>query len=320
VVEVVRTLLYRGMQGVAVALTVATLTFAAVNWSPGDMGMTIAIARYGQDLADHEEAGKIRQEAGLDAPVALRYAHWLKHTFSLDLGRSLVSGEKVSDLVCRHLGHTAKLAVGAMLVSLLVAFPLGVANGLRPGGVLQGMTEVGASLLVGIPSFVLGIVLILILSIHLNWLPVAGHSRQVHFILPALTLGLSLAAMSTMIIGEAISDVRQTRYYRFSRYKGLQEPLVMMRHGVRNAGVPIVTFLGLQMAHLLDGVVVVETLFAWPGMGLLLLESVLARDIPVIQGVSLVFGLMYVTVNMLVDLACGAMAPGRSRGEAGYAR
>lgn len=316
---VIRTLLYRAGQGVAVALAVATLTFAVVNWGPGDLSMKIAVARYGLDMADQVQAVRVRQEAGLDAPVLTRYAKWLQQTFSLDLGRSLVGGERVSELVMRHMGYTIKLAAGAMFVSLLLAFPLGVFTGLRPEGVLQGATEVGASLLVSLPSFVLGIVLILILSIHLHWLPVAGHAQSVHLVLPSLTLGLGLAAMSTMIIAEAVRDVRQARFYKFTRHKGLKEPLAMTRHGVRNAAVPILTYLGLQLAHLLDGVVVVETLFAWPGIGLLLLESVMARDIPVIQGVSLVIGLMYVTVNMLVDLACEALAPGRSRFESGYA-
>lgn len=287
---------------VVIALMVATLTFLVTWFGPGDIATQVAIARYDLDRVTPELVQTIKEHEGLDRSGLYQFASWFCRTITLDLGNSLVTGQKVGSTLKYHFSYTLKLALVAMAISLALALPLGIIGGTRPESRLNQILQFISSFLVSIPSYILAVLLILVFAIYLKALPVAGFTSTRHIILPALTLGLGLFAMSNRIIAASVSTVRSAGYYIFARTKGLPRHQVLIRHGLKNASAPVLTFLGLQFAFLLDGVVIVESIFAWPGIGNLLLESIMARDIPVIQGAAMLIGAIYVTINATVDL------------------
>lgn len=294
--------LHRISQVVVIALVVATLTFLITWFGPGDMATQVAIARYDMDRVTPELVQSIREQEGLDRSGLYQFAQWFGRTITLDLGNSLVTGQKVGTTLAYHFTYTFQLALMAMAISLALAIPLGIIGGTRPESGFNKALQLISSVLVSIPPYILAVLLILFFGIYLSILPVAGFSRPAHIILPALTLGLGLFAMSNRIIAASVSTVRSAGYYSFARTKGLPRHQVLIRHGLKNASAPVLTFLGLQFAFLLDGVVIVESIFAWPGIGHLLLESIMARDIPIIQGTAMLIGAIYVTINTTVDL------------------
>jgi peptide/nickel transport system permease protein len=274
------------------------------------------MARYGEDVTDSQMVDKVREQEGLNQPLASRYLGWMGNTLRLDLGRSLISGEPVIQEVWFHFGKTCQLAGWALAISLLAALPLGVLGGLKPGSFYDGMASALSSMLVALPGFVLGSLLILGFTIKLGWLPAAGFTSPAHVVLPALTLSLGLAAVSNRVIRTAVASVKNSYYLTFARLKGLPARRIFWGHTLRNLAAPVVTFLGLQLAHLMDGAVVVENLFDWPGLGYLLLEAINSRNIPVIQAATLLIGLVYVLVNLMVDLVCHWLDPRQRASEA----
>lgn len=304
-------LLPRLFQAGLVAWMVGTLTFVLTRTLPGDMAYRIAAGRYGHDMVNSAAAEAVRAELALEQPALTAYFGWLWDLVQFDLGRSLVSGAPVVHELWHQLGHSLGLAASAVLLSLLLGPPLGLAAGLRPGGALDRTSEVAASVLRALPPFAVGLLLILLFSVTLGWLPAAGHGRTAHSVLPALTLALALAAVSSRVARNAMADVSQSAYYAFSRTKGLSERLSFLRHGLRNAAVPVIAYLGVQFVTLIEGVVVVETLFAWPGIGHALVHAIVARDVPMIQGTALVMGLLFVALNTLVDIVCHLLDPRR---------
>ncbi len=314
--RLIRVITSRLVQGFVVALAVASLTFVVVNVTPGDLALQIAVARHDLESVTPAMVEQIRKEEGLEGPVMRRYFRWLARTLRFDLGCSLVNGRPVGEELIHRFSYTARLAGAGLLVSFLLAVPLGIASGIRPGRGVDRFSELLSSVLTALPSFVIGVFFVLVFAIKLHWLPAAGFTGIRHMVLPALTLGIGLAALSTRIVATAVADVRSRFYYRFARMKGLGGMHLILRHGIKNAAIPVLTLLGIQFAHLLDGAVVIETLFAWPGMGRFLLEGILARDIPVVQGAGLLIGFTYVAVNMAVDVLCVALSPSRNPGEA----
>jgi len=306
-----RALSYRLFQAILVALTVGVLTFIMVRALPGDMAYRIAAGRYGYDMVNTDAANAVRTELGLDQGGATALGQWFWDLIRFDLGESVVSGEAVIDEVRHQLGHTVELALAAVLLSLLIGPPFGILAGLRPGGVIDRGLLLVSSTLRALPHFVVGLLLIIVLATGMGILPAAGHGEPQNLILPALTLALGLAAVSSRVARDAMACVASSPYYTFGRTKGLSEMQVFIRHGLRNVSVPIVTYLGVQFIYLIEGVVVVETLFAWPGIGHALVHAIFARDVPVIQGTALVMGLMFVLLNALVDLACYLIDPRR---------
>ncbi|GGY02043.1 ABC transporter permease [Litchfieldella qijiaojingensis] len=304
-------LLQRLLQAGLVAWMVGTLTFVLTRTLPGDMAYRIAAGRYGHDMVDTAAAEAVRAELALNQPASSAYFGWLWDLLQFDLGRSLVSGEPVVRELWHQLGHSLGLAAVAVALSLLLGPPLGLAAGLRPRGMLDRLSEVVASVLRALPPFAVGLVLILVFAVGLGWLPAAGHGRTAHSVLPALTLALGLAAVSSRVARNAMADVSQSAYYAFSRTKGLSDRLTFMRHGLRNVAVPVVAYLGVQFVYLIEGVVVVETLFAWPGIGHALVHAIVARDVPMIQGTALIMGLLFVLLNTVVDIVCHLLDPRR---------
>lgn len=302
---------YRLLQACLVAVMVGALTFILVRSLPGDMAYRIAAGRYGYDLVDGAAAEQVRRELGLDQPAIFAFVEWLWNMARFDLGVSLVSGVPVIVEIRHQLGHSVELAVTAILLSLVIGPPLGVLAALRPGGLFDRIVFVATVGLRALPQFVIGLLLIYVFSVWAGLLPAAGHGGTRFTVLPALTLALGLAAVSSRIARDATIAVMNSPFYRFGLTKGLPPGETFRRHGVRNISVPVITYVGVQLVYLIEGVVVVETLFAWPGIGHALVHAIVARDVPMIQGSALVMGLMFVVLNALVDLACFLVDPRR---------
>jgi peptide/nickel transport system permease protein len=299
----------RVSQGIFIALGVSTIIFTILVSMPGDLATKVAMARYGEDGLDRERVEFVRRQTGLDAPVAKLYFTWMRGILHLDLGYSMITGEPVVQSIRFHLRMSLFLALAGLLVSIVIAVPIGIAAGLKPGSIIDFISATFSSVVVSIPSFVLGACLILFFSVRFKLLPAAGFFSAQSIILPAVTLGLTLAAVSCRIIRTAVTDVKGSMFLLFARMKGLSGVRVFLDHGIRNGAVPVVTFLVLQLAHVLDGIVVLENLFNWPGIGVLLLESIQGRDLSMIQGVTLVIGFMYVALNLMTDLICALLDP-----------
>ena len=278
---------------------------------PGDPAMKVTLAQYGEDGFNAERVERVRMESGLDRSPLWLYGRWLGRTLTFDLGHSMVTGQPVREVLGFHLGLSFKLAVAALSFSILLALPMGIGAGLWPGSWLDSLSSIFSSLMVSLPPFVVGAFLILIFAVRTGLFPAAGFHDPVHLVLPAVTLGLALCAVSSRVIRTAVVEVKGADYLLFARIKGLPPFRVILDHGLRNGAVPVVTFFALQLAHVLDGVVVLENLFNWPGIGFLLLESIQGRDIPMIQGVTLFIGLFYVGANLIADLICAWLDPRR---------
>lgn len=293
------------------ALLLATLCFGFVHALPGDLALRIAAARMGEDRLTPESAARVRLEEGLDAPLMMQYAAWLGRVAQGDLGRSLVSRRPVMQELRQAAGPTMLLGALGWALSYLVALPLGLWAGMRPGGWADRFTMVAAAALASLPPFLTGIGLIGAFALTLRWLPPAGSGSAAHLVLPAATLALGLAAYSVRILRHAVHEVRGAFYMTFARIRGLPGADAFRRHGVRNAAIPVATFAALQLAAVIDGFVLVETLFAYPGLGDLLVKSLLARDVPVVMGAALVLGLSYALLSLVADLVCLWLDPRR---------
>ncbi|MDP2080176.1 MAG: ABC transporter permease [Pseudotabrizicola sp.] len=299
---VLRALSFRLIQAGGVALVVGVMSFLMMQAMPGDMAYRIAAARYGYDLVSADLADAVRAELRLEAGPFAQFLRWMGDLAQLDMGRSLVSGQPVWQEIAHQLGASLQLAAAAMGLSMLIGPPLGIFAGLHPGGWFDRVLLVVAAGFRAVPQFLLGLVLIVVLAVQLRLLPAAGHGSLAHFVLPALTLALGLAAASARIARDAMAAVAASPHYAFARAKGLTEAQILRRHGLRNIAAPLVTYLGLQFVMLAEGVVVVETIFGWPGIGHALIHAVFHRDVPMVQGTALVMGLGFVLLNAVVDL------------------
>jgi len=302
----------RGLQAFLVAVIVGVVSFAMMQALPGDAAYRIAAGRYGYDLMDAESAAAVRAELGLDRPMVVQLLDWLAALARFDLGRSFVTGAPVAVAIGHQLGQSLILAGGAVAASILIAAPVGTLAGLYPGGLFDRATLAASILLRAVPAFALGVVLILAFAIHARLLPVAGFRGPEHLVLPSLTLGLVLASVSSRVVRDAVADAMASEWRLFARTKGLTARLTVLRHVIRNAALPVVTYIGVQLAFLIEGVVIVETVFAWPGIGHALVHAIFQRDIVMVQGTALTLGLLYVVLNVVIDLACRGIDP-RSR-------
>lgn len=307
----IRALAARLVQAVLVGVAVGVACFAMVRLLPGDMAYRIAAGRYGMDHVNTAAAEAVRAELALDAPWWQQLGGWLAGLGRLELGVSLVSGDPVVEELAVYLGHTLLLSVVALVLSALVGPPLGVLLGMRPGSAADRAGLVAGAVLRAVPAFVTGLVLMLVFAVTLGWLPAAGVGGWREVVLPAATLAIGLAAVSSRVARDAMVGVAQAPYLAFARTKGLPEGAVIRRHALRNAAVPVAAYLGVQLVTLVEGVVIVETLFAWPGIGHALVHAVVARDVPMVQGTALAMGLIFVALNAAVDLACLAIDPRR---------
>lgn len=295
-------LLRRGAQGVGVAVLVSVLCFLVVQRLPGDAAYRIAAGRYGSDLVDARAADAVRVELGLDRPAWQQLGDWLLALVQLDLGRSLVTARPVLEEVAFYLAGTLRLTVAALVVAVVVGGALGVLAARRPGGVLDRATGAWVAAVRAVPPFLLGLLLVVVVSAQLGLLPAVGHGGATSLVLPAATLGAGLSGLVAGVTRDTVVDVRRSAWVQFARTKGLAERWVLARHVVRNAAVVLVPYLGVQAVVLVEGVVVVESLFAWQGLGHALVHATFWRDVPVLQATALVLALLVVAVNTVVDL------------------
>ncbi|MEN6348291.1 MAG: nickel ABC transporter permease [Syntrophomonas sp.] len=285
-----------------VVLGVTIMTFVLMNAAPGDPAEMIAIARYGLENLTVEEVEHIRIIEGLDASVGIQYLDWLTHVLKGDFGNSLITGDPVMQEIMVRAPATLMLAFASLTVSLFISIPAGIISASKQNSLVDYLTRTGALLGASMPNFWLALLMILLFSVTLRWLPVFGYGEFRHIVLPAVTLGTGLAAVTTRLTRSSMLEVLEQDYITTARAKGLQERNVIFRHALKNAFIPIITVIGLQLGHLLEGTVIVESIFGWPGLGKLLVDSIYARDFALIQACVLLFAIFFVLINLLVDI------------------
>lgn len=283
---------------------VCTLVFLLIHLVPGDP-VEVMLGE-GASAADR---GALRAALGLDRPIGEQYLGYLGRVARLDLGTSLHDRRPVLDLLLERAGPTLELALAALILAVLIALPLGVLAAQHRGGTLDRAAMTVSLIGAAIPNFWLGPLLILVFSLWLGWMPVSGRDGWWSLVLPALTLGTGLAAVLARMVRASVLEVLNEDYVRTARAKGLGPVAVLWGHALRTAWLPILTLIGLQLGALLAGAVITETVFAWPGLGSLLVEAIQQRDYPVVQGAVLLISLTYVLVNGATDLAYGLLDP-----------
>ncbi len=299
-----RTLGSRLAGAVVVALGVSCLVFALLHLVPGDP-VDVMLGEY----AGAADRLALRTRLGLDLPLAEQWLRFLVGLVHGDLGSSLVTGRPVAAMLGEHIGYTIVLALAALLLAVVVGVPLGIVAALGAGRWWDGMASVLAVLGMSAPSFVLGPLLIIVFAVQLAWFPVGGASEPAGLVLPAVTLASGLAAVLTRMTRAAMLEALLLPHVQAARARGLGELTVVLGHVCRNAALPVVTVIGLQLGALLGGAVVTETVFNWPGLGQLLVESIARRDYPVVQGAVLLTALTYIVVNGAVDLLYTRLDP-----------
>lgn len=305
-------LLRRLIATIPVMLLVAVFVFMLLRLTPGDPAAIIA-----GDYANDAQIAEIRTKLGLDKPLPVQFMVWLGNMFQGDFGESFFYKKQVGELIAARLEPTLSLSLLTIILTVCIAVPLGTLAAYRQGSWLDrgimGFSVLGFSL----PVFVIGYMLIYLFSIKLGWLPVQGYQRiadgvggwLLRLILPSIALSVIFVAFIARMTRTSVLEVLGEDYIRTARAKGQTETRVLMRHAVRNAAVPIVTVIGLSFAILIGGVVVTESVFNLPGLGLLTVEAVLARDFPTIQAVILLFSFIYVLINLLIDVSYTVLDP-----------
>ncbi|GAO76329.1 nickel ABC transporter permease [Meiothermus ruber] len=285
-------------------LGVLLAVFLMVRLAPGDPAQLLA-----GEFATPETLADIRQRFGLDQPWYTQLGLYTLNVLRGDLGESVRTRKPVTYELSQYFPNTLRLTLGAMLVALLIGIPAGIIAAIRPGTIFDLLAMLGALIGVSMPVFWFGLMAILIFSVQLGWFPVAGTGTLRHLILPAITLGIGTAAILARMTRSAMLEVLSQDYIRTARAKGVAGRVVIFKHALRNALIPVVTIAGLQFGGLLEGAVITETVFAWPGIGQLLVGSILARDYPVVQGAVLLIAVAFILINLIVDLLYGAIDP-----------
>ena len=295
-----------------VLVLVTAGVFLLLHLTPGDPIDTMMA-----ESADPAVKAHLRRELGLDRPLAVQYVAWMGRLLRGDLGRSIRNGEPVIENVSRRIRPSVQLAVFAMSIAVAVAFPVGLLCAVRRNGTADRVGTSFALFGICMPNFLLALVLIFVFGVTLRWLPISGYVDPLEegldgvrsLVLPAVTLGLALAAVLTRTLRSSLLDALGEDYVRTAHAKGLSEWRVITRHVLKNALIPVVTVLGLQLGTLIGGAVITEYVFALPGIGRLVVDAVFARDYPLVQGVILLIALAFIVCNFLVDLLYGWLDP-----------
>jgi peptide/nickel transport system permease protein len=296
-------ILKRIMLLIPTLLLVSIISFSILYIIPGDPAETILTGPGGG--ADPRAVEEFRIQRGLDKPYHIQYIKWLNNLLHGNFGYSYRTEQPVLGPILSTFRATLKLAVASMIISLIISIPLGIISAVKQYSLIDNVSMVGAMIGVSMPNFWQGLLLILLFAVYLGWFPVAGygdHGDLEHIILPAITLGTSSAAITTRLMRSSMLETIGQDYIQAARAKGLPERIVIGKHALKNALIPVVTMAGLNFGYLLDGSVVVETIFAWPGIGKLTVDSIYARDYPMIQGCILFVAIVYTIVNLTVDL------------------
>ena len=263
--------------------------------------------------ASQEAVAHLREFLGLDRPLLVRYGEYLGKLLTGDLGRSIQQNRPVADELGEAWPATAQLTLAALCLAAVVGVVAGIVSAVWPNSVFDALARLASLFGLSMPIFWIGLCLIVVFALWLPWLPVGGTGSLAHLVLPAVTLALPSIAVIARMTRSSVLEVLREDYVRTARAKGVAERLVVVKHALRNAFIPIVTLLGLQAGQLMGGAVLTETVFAWPGLGRLMVKAIFARDYVLLQGAVLVFALAFVVVNLLVDLSYGALDPRVSR-------
>ena len=304
--------LRRLLATVPVLLLVTAGVFALLHLTPGD-----PVDAMMAESADAGAKESLRRELGLDRPIAVQYAAWMGRLLRGDLGRSIRNGEPVLENVSRRIRPSLQLALLAMAIALTIAFPVAIASAVRHNTGVDRLGTTFALFGICMPNFLLALLLIFVFGVTLRWLPISGYLDPLEdgwsglrsLVLPAVTLGLALAAVITRTLRSSLLEALAEDYVRTARAKGLSEWVVIRGHVLKNALIPVVTVLGLQLGTLIGGAVITEYVFALPGIGRLVVDAVFARDYPLVQGVILLIALGFIVSNLLVDLLYGYIDP-----------
>jgi peptide/nickel transport system permease protein len=289
---------------VPVLLGVVFAVMLTIELIPGD-----AVALMLGEHATVEAVAKLRDFLGLDKPLLVRYAEYVGRLVRGDLGRSIQQNRPVLDELADAWPATLELTLAALAIAAAAGVSAGVVSAVWPNSLFDALARLGSLFGLSMPVFWTGLVLIVVFALWLPWLPVGGAGSPAHLVLPAVTLALPSLAMVARMTRSSVLDVLREDYVRTARAKGVAERLVVAKHALRNAAIPILTLLGLQAGQLMGGAVLTETVFAWPGLGRLMVKAIFARDYVLLQGAVLVFALAFVIINLAVDLAYGALDP-----------
>lgn len=281
---------------VLVIFGISLISFFFLHLSGDPVGLMLP-----QD-ATREQLEAMRRTMGFDDPIALQYLRFLAAALQGDLGRSIYSGEPVAMLILERMPATLELAFTALALALVIAIPIGVLAAVKRGSLIDTASMLVALFGLSMPHFWLGIMFIMFFSVHLGWLPTSGRGGIEHLIMPAAALGLSLIALFARLTRSAMLEVLSQDYVRTARAKGLSERLVVGKHALKNALIPLVTVIGMEFGFLLGGAVIIESVFAWPGVGRLIVQAILDRDYPVVQAAVMFLAVIFVSMNLLVDL------------------
>ena len=293
----------RAVRGLVVLLLVSMVVFGISLISGDPITLLIPIE------TSPEQLEELRNAYGLNDPIPARMGRFLEGLFRGDLGYSFRYQQPAFSVVAERFGATIELAFAAMLVILLVALPAGVVSAVKRDSLIDTVVMAGSVLGHSLPSFFLGLLLIYLLSVKLHLLPTSGRGTLAHIVMPSVTLGLFYAGRAARLLRSSMLEVLHQEYMRTARAKGLAESIVIGRHALRNASLPVITILGLELGGLLGGAVVTETIFAWPGIGKLAIEAVIARDFPIVQAVVLLTATTFVVINLMVDILYGFLDP-----------
>ena len=302
----------RMLLALVVVLGVTVVVFMIVHLVPGDPARVV-LGPYAND----EAVAGLRERLGLNRPIVEQYLSWLGNLTRGDLGQSLLTSQEVAPQLRGRIGPSFELALVSLMIGLAIAFPVGIISALKPGSAIDIFVTVFSQIGVSVPTFWMGIVLVIVFSLQLKLLPPSGYTPITedaadwfaHIILPAFTAGFVSASIMTRFIRSAMLDVLSANYVQTARAKGLGERAVILRHALRNALINIVTIIGLQINALFSGIVIVEVVFSWPGLGRLALNAVLERDYPLLQGTVLTVAVMFTLVNLLIDLLYFVLDP-----------
>ncbi len=304
-----RRLVARLLHTLGLLFVVSLAGFALLRLLPGDFAEVLLMSQMDGTLPGPEAVAKFSAENGLDDPLPVQYLRWLWAVLHADMGASLVTGEPVLEDIGLRIASSSMLALAALFTALALAAPIGVLCALKPGSwfdrFFSGLAVVGMS----IPNFWYALLLALLFSLALGWLPSSGHGTLAHMALPIAVIATSVCGVLARYIRGCLLDELTRPYIRTARAKGLSDAKIILFHALPNIAPGVLTLTGLQLAHVFDGMIIVETLFAWPGVGRLLVEALLNRDFPLIQACFLVIALAYIFINLAVDMAISFYDP-----------
>ena len=289
---------------IPVLLGVATLVFSLIHLIPGDPAQAML-----GEAAPQSDVEELRRRLGLDKPLVEQYGVFLQGLVKGDLGTSLRTGEPVTDQIVERMPATFELAAAAMFVAIAFSMPLGILAAVRRGTAVDHAAMTVSLAGVSVPNFWLGPLLAIVFAVELGWLPVSGRGTWAHLVLPAISLGAALAAILARMTRATLLEELREQYVQAARARGVSRMRAILRHAFRNSLIPVVTLLGLQFGAVLTGAVITETIFAWPGIGRLLIQAIGFRDYPLVQGCILLIALTYVGVNLLTDVIYGVLDP-----------